>query len=206
MLIDFEKEVTERGLDIQGVLHCGGHLGEEAASYDRLGIKNVVWVEANADNIPLIDRAVSRYGHTVIEALIAEVNGDKRTFHITNNQSMSSSLLEFGTHVNFSPDTVFVEHRELLTVTIDHLMSLYPERFHNINTLVADLQGAELMALKGATKFLEQVDYLYLEVNTDEVYVGCAQLSQLNEYLGMEPVLVSMVPGQGWGDALYVRP
>lgn len=204
MLIDFEKEVKERGLNITGILHCGGHLAEEADSYDRLGIENVIWVEANRDNIPLIQVAVALYGHDVIEALIADVSDEERVFHITNYDSMSSSLLEFGTHTQFSPDTVFVEHRVLITSTIDRLMSLNPEMFEGINCLVADLQGAELMALKGATEFLKQVDVCYLEVNTAEVYVGAAQLYELNEFLGCEPVLTAMVPGQGWGDGIWL--
>lgn len=204
MLIDFEQEVKERDFHITGILHCGGHLAEEAASYDRLGMKNVVWVEANSDNIPLIQQVVAPYGHDVIQALIADVSDEERVFHITNYQSMSSSLLEFGTHTQFSPDTIFVEHRTLQTSTIDRLMSLNPEMFAGINTLVADLQGAELLALKGATEFLKQVKYCYLEVNTAEVYLGAAQLDELNKFLGSEPVVVKMVPGQGWGDAIYV--
>ena len=40
----------------------------------------------------------------------------------------------------------------------------------DITSINMDVQGYELEVLKGATKTLEQVDYVYCEVNRDEVY------------------------------------
>ena len=70
-----------------------------------------------------------------------------------------------------------------------------------------DVQGYELEVLKGGTKTLEKVDYVYCEVNRDEVYENNAYVEELDEFLkgyNMERVMTSW-EGQIWGDALYVR-
>lgn len=208
MLLDLTELVDKYGLQIGGVLHLGAHLAEEAETYEKLGIRKVIWVEGNGDNIPLIHKAVDPYGHYVIEALISDTQGEA-LFHITNYDSMSSSLLDFGTHTKFSPDTVFVEHRVLETTTVDALRSLHHGSvFSGVNMMNLDLQGAELLALKGARRMLREIDYIYTEVNQDEVYKDCAQVNELDDYLRewhFYRVETGWVPRQGWGDALYIK-
>ena len=78
---------------------------------------------------------------------------------------------------------------------------------HEYNFINMDVQGYELEVLKGATKTLEKVDYVYCEVNRDEVYENNAYVEELDEFLAqynMERVMTSW-EGQIWGDALYVR-
>ena len=70
-----------------------------------------------------------------------------------------------------------------------------------------DIQGAELMALKGAGKAIEYAKALYLEVNTEEVYKGGCLISEIDDYLStykFKRVLTKMTE-YGWGDALYVK-
>lgn len=208
MLLDLTQLCGKHHMKVDGILHVGAHLAEEADEYHKLGIDNVIWVEANEDNMSRIQDKVSRYGHTVVQALISDTTDVDTVFHITNYDSMSSSIFEFGTHPTFSPDTVFVEERKLRTATIDDLLLLLPDECVGINLLNLDIQGAELLALQGASKFLEQIQYIYTEVNDKEVYQGCAKIWELDELLvgyGFERVETSMVGNQGWGDALYVK-
>jgi hypothetical protein len=47
-----------------------------------------------------------------------------------------------------------------------------------------------------------------LEVNKDEVYIGCTKVDELDEVLrevGMERVETHWVPGQGWGDGFWLK-
>lgn len=209
MLLDLNYLVSKYDLKITGILHVGAHLAEEAPLYHLLGINNVWWIEGNADNLPKIHDVVDRYNHKVIGALITDRVGKKVLFHITNYESMSSSVLPFGTHPQFSPDTVFVEHREMSTSTLDEIKNavIKPNKeFKNVNFLNMDLQGAELLALKGATELLPQIDYIYTEVNDQEVYRGCAKVWELDEFLSeFDRVETGWVDGQGWGDAFYRR-
>jgi FkbM family methyltransferase len=131
----------------------------------------VWWVEGNPAVVPKIEEALRRYpSQRLIQALLAEVDGDERAFHVTNYDGMSSSLLEFGTHPEFSPDTVFVFHLTLPTRTVDSLVTEH--EIADVNMLVMDLQGAEGMCLAGASKLLPSIDFVMSEVNNKEVYRG----------------------------------
>lgn len=204
MLMSLPELVEKHHMNIDGVLHVGAHLAEEAQIYDELGIRNVAWIEANPAVIPKIKAVLASYPNQfVIEALVHAVEGAQVEFNVTNYDGMSSSIFEFGTHPTFSPDTVFVDKLKLVTRTIDSLT----EQFGVVaNFLNMDLQGAELLALQGATDFLCEVDFIMTEVNQAEVYVGCAQIGQIDEYLEVfNRVETHWVPDQGWGDALYIR-
>jgi hypothetical protein len=70
-----------------------------------------------------------------------------------------------------------------------------------------DIQGAELMALKGAATHINNADIIYLEVNVKELYKNCAFMSEIDTYLsdyGFTRVITNMTP-HGWGDAMYIK-
>jgi hypothetical protein len=76
------------------------------------------------------------------------------------------------------------------------------------NFLNFDIQGAELKALKGMESYLDKVDYLYTEVNSDYVYKECALIGELDEYLlkfGLHRVETKWCGEFRWGDAFYIR-
>src|SRR5262245_1388110 len=115
MLLDFDHEVKSRALRIQGVLHVGAHLAEEAKLYQELGISRVVWIERNEDLRQRIESVLEPLGHKLIIAVITDKDRDRVSFHVSNNDSMSSSVLEWGTHPSFAPDTYWIDHRTVET-------------------------------------------------------------------------------------------
>lgn len=193
-------------MKVTGVLHVGAHLAEEAETYEELGMHNVWWVEANPKVYPHIRKNTRPYpNQKLIKGLVYSEPGVELGFNVTNYDGMSSSILEFGTHPSFSPDTVFVDRITLTTTTIDDLVR---DNVVTANFLNMDLQGAELHALQGATEYLKTVDYVMTEVNCEEVYIGAAQVEQLDEFLEayrFERMDTYWVPDQGWGDALYIK-
>ena len=48
------------------------------------------------------------------------------------------------------------------------------------NFLNLDIQGAELLALRGIEDNLKFIDYIYTEVNTGEVYKNCAKVYEID--------------------------
>ncbi len=209
MLMSFSELVSAYNIEnVTGVLHLGAHLAEEAETYASvLGDDiSVIWVEANPGVKEQIEAKLERFPtQRLISALIYDQDGLGIPFNVTNYDGMSSSVLQFGTHPEFSPDTVFVETITLPTRTVDSLVEEY-----NIvaSFLSMDLQGAELLALKGAKVFLEHVEWVLTEVNRADVYLDCARVEELDAFLGsynMERVETYWVPGQDWGDALYQK-
>jgi FkbM family methyltransferase len=203
VLLSLPELIAKHRLRVTGVVHCGARLGEEAESYQAARISNVTWIEANPGVIRELRQHVEPMGHKVIQALLYDQDDIYVGFHVTNNEGMSSSILQFGTHPTFSPETVFVRELDLLAVTLDTLVA---ENGITGNFLNMDLQGAELYCLRGATKLLESIDIVYSEVNTAEVYVGCAKLDEMDAFLeGFQRVETEMCGSQGWGDALWLR-
>lgn len=204
MLIPLDRMVTNYNLQITGILHVGAHTGEEAESYQHCGVNKVVWIEGNPELIPALKDHVVPYGHQVIQALVTD-HEDIIPFNVTNN-FQSSSIFEFGTHTVVSPDVVFTKQIRLRSVRLDKLAA--NNDFSDLNFLNMDLQGAELLALEGMGGLLKQFDYIYTEVNVDELYVNCARLPELDAFLhaqSFQRVEIAMAGDAGWGDALYVR-
>lgn len=198
--------VGKYNLDITGVLHIGAHEAEEAVAYRKQQIENVWWIEANPELIPKLKHILRRYpSHHLIEAVVTDKDGDEVTFHVTNNMQ-SSSVLDFGTHTKVSPDVHFTHDLTLGTRTVDSIAAEHNIR--DVNFMNLDIQGAELLALTGAETFLKNVDYIYTEINVDELYVDCVRLKHLRSWLskhGFRLVEKQMAGAAGWGDGFFVR-
>ena len=57
-------------------------------------------------------------------------------------------------------------------------------------------------------KYLDNINYIYTEVNTESVYKECALLTELDSFLkqkGFERKCEDIYKKYGWGDAFYVR-
>jgi 2-O-methyltransferase len=192
---------------VTGVLHCGAHLAEEAPDYDGAFGPDVPvwWVEGNPAVLDKIAAALSPYPNQhLIGALLADVDDELREFHVTNNDGMSSSLLEFGTHATCHPDTVFVEHLTLPTRTVDSLVAEH--QISGVNLMVMDLQGAEGICLAGASRLLASLDFVMSEVNKAEVYLGAVMVDELDRLLcDFERTETQWVADYGWGDGWWVR-
>ena len=77
------------------------------------------------------------------------------------------------------------------------------------NFINIDVQGYEMEVFKGGKNTLEGIDYIYSEVNKAELYEGCAQMSELDSFLGgygFERVETYWPEDwYNWGDALYIK-
>ena len=204
---DHLRETYRFAERVTGVLHCGAHLAEEAPEYDEAFGPDVPvwWVEGNPAVLDELTAALSPYPNQhLIRALLADVDGDLRDFHVTNKDGMSSSLLEFGTHASLHPDTVFVEHLTLPTRTVDSLIAGH--QITGVNLLVMDLRGAEGLCLAGASGLLASLDFVMSEVDESEVYVGTVMVDELDRILAdFERTETQWFSDFGWGDGWWVR-
>ena len=70
-----------------------------------------------------------------------------------------------------------------------------------------DIQGAELLALKGAEESLKFATALFVEVNEKELYENCALIGDIDKFLlerGFTRAHTNITQ-YGWGDALYLK-
>lgn len=204
MLIDFRQLFPRYNIKPQGVLHIGANVGEEAPVYHELGIKKVIWIEGNPDIFGKLCTNVLKFGHEAINAIIGDETGKEVTFHVSNNASQSSSILELGTHKIVHPDVHYVKDIPGKTIRIDY----YFKDLNGYDFLNIDLQGAELMALRGMGDLLEGFKWAYLEVNKAHLYEGCPLVEDLDLFLmgfGFKRIETSWAGNTNWGDALYIK-
>jgi len=208
MLITFEQVkyfLTMRNIPITGIFHVGAHDCEELEAYERNGVPrdSVVWVDAINSKVEL---AKEKGIPNIFNAVISDKDGVQVEFNVSNNFA-SSSILELGTHLTEHPH-VFYTHKLLKnTITIDTFVKEQNIDISKLNFWNFDIQGAELLAIKGGIDSLKHVKALYLEVNEKELYKECALIGELDLYLnafGFTRELTSMTQ-HGWGDALYVK-
>ena len=204
-----QKEIIQiwkdHGIEITGAFHIGAHDCEEMAFYGNVSLtpNDVVWVDA----IPKkVESAIKRGIPNVYHAVVTDKDDEMVTFHVSNN-GQSSSVFEFGTHSVEHPWVVYVEDIVQPTITVDTFFKrngIDPAK-HNFWNF--DIQGAELIALKGATESLQHAKSLYLEVNETELYKNCGLIGEIDSFVaiyGFRRVLTNMTC-HGWGDALYIR-
>ena len=209
MLIDFTRVIHTIGHVPTGVIHAGAYTGEEFHHYLANGIDNCIFFEAN----PVL--AEKLRGHVgkdrAFEYLLHEVDDLEIPFKLIysdDGQNMGcSSVFDLDKHAEYYPHCKKVNEIILKTKslnTIFHLHELADDRFDFINI---DVQGAELLVLKGASYILPYIDAIMTEFTTESLYKGGCQLSDLDEYLipmGFERKITEFVHPV-WGDALYVR-
>lgn len=204
MLIPLKTLQKRFKVNPTGVLHIGANVGEEAQAYDEIGVKDVVWIEANEQLIPQLKiNTQHKYGHKVIHACIGDIQDLEVKFHISNNAGQSSSYLEFGTHKIAHPEVHYVRDVVMKMKRIDGFTTCWG----GYDFLNIDLQGAELKALKGMGDLLRQFKWAYLEVNKAELYKGCALVEDIDMYMlayGFKRVMTEWAGNTGWGDALYI--
>ncbi len=205
MLIDIEKLSKKYEVKSKGVLHIGAHIGQEAEMYNQLGMKKMIFIEANPSIFDQLRVNIKKYPAALaIKACISDKDGETVTFNISSNEGQSSSILELGTHKDLHPDVSYTSKLEMVTSRVDTVLSGMD--LSGIDFLNIDLQGMELPALKSMGNLLSNFRYAYLEVNREQVYKGCAEIQEIDSFLatfGFERKETDWV--NGWGDAFYVR-
>jgi len=204
MLINFNDLFLSK--KVNGIIHVGAHELEELSSYLKRNISRVIWIEANPEKYDLINRKIENFEDMVLGKFAAGSKNSIRSLNLANN-GLSSSLLELGTHLNNYPE---VKYNSTIEVQIKKVDEWIDENFNNkylYNFINIDIQGFELEALKGMSNQLRIAEYVYLEVNFEQVYKKCPELQDIDKFLkkfGFSRVALRAT-NAGWGDAFYSK-
>ena len=207
MIIDIEEVknvLASKKIKLNGCFHIGAHECEELNIYNNLGIKteDIVWVDALPGKVY---EATCRGIPNVFNAVITDKDDVKVVFNVANN-GQSSSILEFGTHSIEHPGIVYINKINQKSITVDSFFERNNLDASKYDFWNFDIQGAELLALKGATKSIKYAKVLYLEVNSKELYKNGALINEIDEFLAQynfKRVLTNMTIHK-WGDAMYI--
>ncbi|WP_299190703.1 FkbM family methyltransferase [uncultured Litoreibacter sp.] len=206
-IVLYVDKMKRYGFKPKGVLHVGAHQGQELPTYRTNKMSPIVFVEANPELAgALRDKTAGEADIHVVEGAASDKAGTA-TFNIAS-MDQSSSLLPLAKHAELYPKITFDKEIEVRTMTLDAAMAETGVDPASVNMLTMDIQGAELMALRGATETLKHIDAIQTEINYDELYEGCPHISDLDAFLyplGFLRIKTMTPYDKGWGDAVYVK-
>lgn len=202
MLISFSEIIKKYNMSVAGIIHIGAHYGEEIGDYIDNGIKDIILFEPLSDNFNILERNVKNLNANIVghQVALGSTPGNA-TMYVSSNEKQSSSILKPKVHLTHHPNVSFPSTEIVEVKTLDQFET------SNFNFINMDVQGYELEVLKGASKTLMHIDYVYCEVNRDEVYENNAFIEQIDEYLSQYNLVRVETDWSGgiWGDALYVK-
>ena len=191
-------------MSIKGVVHIGAHYGEEIQEYVDNGIQKITVFEPLSENFNVLSQRLQNVNADIQGYQVGL--GSKKgtaTMYLSSNEAQSSSILKPKEHLEHHPDVSF-DGTEEVEVDVLDTFDIGEANFINI-----DVQGYELEVFKGGQKTLEQIDYVYCEVNRGEMYEGNPLIEELDEHLGeygFERVETHWPETwYKWGDALYIK-
>ena len=162
------------------VLHVGAHFGQEAELYSKLKLK-VIWIEAAKEPFEVLKKNIKKYDNKIaLNALLGDKNRKNTKFYKASNNA-SSSLFEFGKDMPIT-GLKMIGSENLEMYRLDTLISL--EKIKTYDYWCLDVQGSELLVLKGSEKFLKFAKIIEIEVSTREEYEGGANYTDINSFLG----------------------
>jgi len=178
-----------------GVIHVGGHHGEEASYYDAHGVRTVVWFEAEPDAFEVLRRNTAGFpGHHCIHALVADRDGEERSFYRHRfpggqKRGFCSTLPWNATVVETDAvlsrlETFEVRSMPAVTVaTALHAAGYSPAQFQYLSV---NVQGAEMLVLRGLGGYLDSIQWVYCDGELDAQssrYRGAPTIAEVGDWL-----------------------
>jgi len=199
MLLRLDKLIAKYGMKITGVIQAGAHWGEEFEEFKKAGITRGHFFEPCSKAFEILGKKIPIGGYYCYKCALSDHTGEESIYTETSNQGQSNSLLKPVKHLEYYPNIVF-DSCELVSVRPLDYCSIT-----DCNFLVMDCQGSELNVLMGAAETLKFIDYIYTEVNREELYEGCAMIEDIDNYLTEFRRVETKWKRRGFGDALYIR-
>jgi FkbM family methyltransferase len=195
------------GIFPQGIIHVGANTGQEFDEYAASNAQTVVYIEPiQAIYGALKEKVEKTAGHFAVKALCAAAAGEKVSFNVSSNRGESSSMFELSDHSKLYPHITYTEREDMTTTTLDAVISdnFSDRRF---DLMVIDVQGAELLVLKGALQTLSKIDAVYTEVSERQLYKNSCTWPDIDRFLGLMDFRLKFlsIGPHYYGNALYVK-
>jgi FkbM family methyltransferase len=201
-MLNFSSLLKKYSMAINGIVHIGAHKGQEIAEYRLNGIEKIVCFDPLEENCNFI-----KQNYTNIDVFQCALGNEEMTaqINVSNNDGLSSSILDPLLHLSYAPSVLFNEKRN---IEIKKLNS-FSSDILKCNYLCIDVQGYEYEVLQGSDSVIDQFDYIFCEVNKEETYKNNKLISEIDELLATYGFTRCEThwwsSGEPWGDALYVK-
>jgi FkbM family methyltransferase len=187
---------------INGVLHIGAHLGEEAEEYNSLDLP-VIWFEPDPVIFEQLDKNISFFNNQ--KAYDCALGSKYLDAELQINFARpASSLLNPTGILSHHPHAVTKSKVPVKVFPLTHFSDVID--FESYNFWVIDTQGYELEVLQGAESVLGACKVLQTEYSHGKPYYeGGALYSDIEAFLGKDWIRVKPTSLVHHGDAVFVR-
>ncbi|QFU74440.1 FkbM family methyltransferase [Halioglobus maricola] len=201
------KTIRSFGVTPRGIIHVGANTGQEFEVYRSSEARHVVYVEPISTVYKKLKEKVEQQpGHVALQAVCSDVSGEKVSFNISSNNGESSSMLGLGNHGKLYPGIKYVGSEEHITTQLDQLLA---DRWQDadFNVLVVDTQGADLKVLQGASRLLDTLEVVYVEIAEIRLYEGGCVWTEIFELLSDKGFSMKnmYINPKHWGNALFIK-
>lgn len=226
MLHGYEMIFNKFKIPRTGVIHLGGHVGQELPMYAALGFNRVVMVEPLDKEFKELQERVNNYNSmfdsladflgeeasSKAYAINCAVSDESNTAVLYRTRMSSLSSLFKPITSDFSnqwnEETTY-DKINVQCITIDALAERLPYgwKAKDFSYLRMNVQGAELIALKGAKEFLDTVYIIDFEVNLTPRYEDIPSKADFRATLedcGFSKIL-SYHAGPSIANEIYIR-
>jgi FkbM family methyltransferase len=186
-----------RDVPRRGIVHVGADVGQEVEQYLAYGFAKIILVEANPEPYRTL---VVKFGAdpriTIFNCAICDCEG-WIDFHLHTSRSGSTepaSLLAMKRFREIVKTLHTAATIRVFATTLDALFAANGLDPAGYNFLNLDIQGAELLALQGASGVLRTMDAVISEVALIELYEGAP----------LEPDIVRFLEQHGFDKKLAV--
>jgi FkbM family methyltransferase len=170
--------------------------------------------ECNPNTLALCKKNIERYSDriTLIEGAVCDYNGDITFYPINQEKTITtwkdgnpgaSSI--FKSNGTYTVETYVQDEITTNCHRLDSVMAKYG--IPNVDILWMDLQGAELLALKGLGNHLQNVKYIHTEISHKEMYSGQVMYKELNDFITSQGFIIkNNLSLGGWQeDVIYEK-
>jgi len=180
--------------------------------YERMGFEDILWIEGAPETYQRLQESFSdgptcsTVRHRLLCALLSETSGVDVSFYCFNNAGASDSMFQ-ATQQFQQKWPQLQQHavpQKLQTSTLDDVVQAQGLT-GKVDVLVVDVQGAELLVLKGGLQTLSDVQAVVCEVSTRPFYDGGVLFPELKDFLNAQGFQPSVAPRKTHCDLLFRR-
>jgi len=212
-----DQKMLLTNTEVNIIFDVGSYIGDTVQEYHNLFPKSRIYsFEPLEETYNTLSEKFKDNNHIKTYNLAIAKNSGSKKFYV-NKANYTNSLLEVADTSKIYIDTNLTDNLRYVnveTISLDDFCKR--ENIEKINILKMDIQGAELMALHGATNLLKTrtIDIIYLEVEFVKLYDDQAYFNDIHEYLtGYGYILFGLYDLRygknnvfAWCDALYISP
>ena len=193
-----------------GIMHLGAHRGTEAETYHWFG-KKVIWFEAIPDIFQDLKERLHLYPtQKAFCTMLGDADNVKKNFYVSNCDGGLSSIFDFSKETLnkiYWPGNKYKVTKKL-NLKMSKLDTILKE--NNVSAAdydhwIVDLQGGELVALKGAEESLKSCKSIYTEISKLKFYEGGVLWNELSAWLKERNFYPTEEPTNDHANVLFIK-